>query len=225
MVAGEFGEGADVLVGRLVRQGEPGVGADLVGEGDHHLDRRAAPGEGVVVGPGPVGPGGERRVVGGHPVHEADHPQVLDARDPGRVEHRAGLEELDVLGLHDLDVADVVAGGCRVARGDRQEDEALARRVVEPDLAGLADDVPDAALQAEVADAAVGQAIASGQRYRCFRLVGEQERRDAGELRRDPLRPAGVVERARGGERRRGPSRPIGRAGARSRAGRSSSRR
>ena len=185
---------ADVLVGRQVRDVEPRIGADLVGQLDHDLDRHAVVFEPArMLGADALVPVGAGRAVDVLPVHEADLAHVLDDIQPVRVEHGTRLVEIVVLLGDDRDVADVVAGAGRVRRQDVQ---AKVRTVVaEHDPARLRAQHRDAATgQVENALALVVQHVDPGMRVGRLEIGPREERADQTAARRDLGRPAVRVQ-------------------------------
>ena len=198
----------DVVGIGQVRDIEPRIGAGQVGKLDHHLGRHAglvAPG--VVPDVRAVRPPREVRIVGAHPVHEAERAHVLDELDEARVEGLAGLEAREVGRVHHRDVANVVAVRAGLEDVDREQVGSRWREV-EPDLTVAVADVARA-LHDDLALAVVAQAVAPGHRGHGGRQLGQHQGGDVGHAGREAGRPAVRVEIAARGQLRRVDAAPL----------------
>ena len=196
-IAHERRKPAHIVVIGQVRHAEPRIRPGAIGQFHHDLDRHALARIGIILGFRPVLPARLGRVVGAHPVHEAQNLEPLQPVEKQRVEHRAGLVCTDVFLLYHADVAHMVAGALAVGALDADFDRPWAGRKVEPDLVAPIADIARAPADFDDAVALECQAIAPGQRNRLFRQVGQDHRADRGQLGRDFQRPAVVVQISR----------------------------
>ena len=159
-VVDQRGKGRNKGVVGPMRDVEPRIGADLVGQLDHHFDRNATPAKGIVGLQGPVRPQHLRRAVGVHPIHESHRPQIADMAQPCGVEHCACLKLVDQLLFDHCDIADRVGG---VGRTDADANQAFAGGVTEPQRAGPGVDIAGQTAQGDLTLPIIGQPIAPGQ--------------------------------------------------------------
>ena len=132
------------IIGQM-RDVEPWVSPGLIGQIDH--DRHGNPAH-IAAGCGllacilgaHLGPVGYVGIVGVHPVHKPQHSEILNFFKEVRVEHDTRVNQIGILGMIQLDIAQVIAGIARIGRGDGKPDLPAARNADHHPVIARADD-------------------------------------------------------------------------------------
>ena len=99
-------------------------------------------------------------MIGGHPIHEPQHPHILNLAQPVWVKHRAHFPEGQVAFVDHLNVADRILG---IGAPQCHRHQTFAGGEVEPDLTSAGADVLGPSQQGDIALALVGQPVAAGR--------------------------------------------------------------